>query len=145
MGSLYTFIILKFGRLPMQHENGISNSSFDEIEVLLSNLNNQDKSCFQLNQHEGTLTIAGGNNSRVIVVFSNHKAGNDAQWGKLIDPTYLGQELDIDISINGEINPEPLYLTVSKQMAYEVISYFIKNRKFPQNLMWKGDMSQITG
>jgi hypothetical protein len=106
-------------------------------------MDNDMRTGFTLELSSGILAVVGGNQGRVIVSFNGRRREKDFRWGRLVDPQYISSKEEIAISAEGEINHEPLYLTVPKETAFQVTSFFLAHDSFPEELTWQGNMTNV--
>jgi hypothetical protein len=112
----------------------------DQLREVIEALNNSNRTALNLHLDIGTLTIVGGNKGRVVVGFQGTGKYDQAQYGRLIDPSVVDQNADIEISAEGNYSYEPLGTTVTKDIAIEVATYFLEHEALPEGLRWKGRM-----
>jgi hypothetical protein len=115
-------------------------SSQDVIKAIAS-LNNENLTGAVLSLDDGILFIYGGNQGRVWVTFQGRSTNREKRFGTLMDDSYTLEDGEIDISVDGEVNPIPLHGTVTKEIATEVAIYFLEHRIIPADVVWAGNMS----
>ncbi len=114
----------------------------DQVKDWINALNNKDRSYFFL-QHEeiSEFTIWGGKEDRVAFYFEQNQY--QSYWGKLIDPELQNSDEEIELILGEKTEVLPLYLTVPKQHAIDVLNHFLIHHTFPKNLMWAGRMDKF--
>lgn len=114
----------------------------DQIAEWINALNNNNRSYFFL-QHEeiSEFTIWGGKADRVALYFEQDQT--QSYWGKLIDSTLEDSDEEIELSMGEKTEALPLYLTVPKQLAIDVLIYFLNYQTFPDGLSWAGRMDKF--
>jgi hypothetical protein len=122
--------------------NLINDPSPQQLQEIIALLNNEERTVLNLHKDAGTLSILGGNAGRVVVSFHNyeHAASDSFRWGKLIDTKVSNHESEVEISVNGTISVESLRTTVSKDVAVQVVNYYLANGVIPDGLIWEGRM-----
>lgn len=90
---------------------------------------------------DGLLQVFGGKEERVFLSFTDGTTLASSR-GKLVDPDYVSVKKKIKISFGGELTWIPFYLTVTKEMAKQVVLYFINHQTLPKGLTWEGNMSK---
>ncbi|MEO8610867.1 MAG: hypothetical protein ABI690_23420 [Chloroflexota bacterium] len=130
-------------RYEIGHERFVvSHPSVADIKSCIDQMDNDIRTGFTLELPSGILALAGGNRDRVVVGFNGRRREKSFRWGRLVDPQCIGSNEEIAISAEGEINHEPLYLTVSKETAFQVASFFLGHDAFPEELTWDGNMNK---
>lgn len=114
--------------------------SEEDIVHAIESLNNRERTGVILSLKSTILFIYGGNQDRVWLSFNERKPDGGRRSGTLADPNYTETDGEIDISIDGEVNPFPLDATVTKEVAIEVAVYFWEHSDVPHNLMWYGNI-----
>ena len=114
----------------------------DQIAEWINALNNRDRSYFFL-QHEeiSEFTIWGGKSDRVAFYFEQDQT--QSYWGKLIDPALEESNEEIALSMGEKTELLPLHLTIPKQLAIDVLIYFLTYQTFPDDLTWTGRMDKF--
>jgi len=114
----------------------------DQVTEWIYALNNGDRSYFFL-QHEeiSEFTIWGGKENRVAFYFEQDQY--KSYWGKLIDAALKDSDDEIELSMGEKTEVLPLYLTVTKERAIDVLTHFLSHQTFPEDSVWAGRMDKF--
>lgn len=132
-------------QLSFDHQSNqytVENPSMEQVEICILSLDNASHVYCAINLPEGDLSICGGVEDRVLVIFQ-HNDPDNLQWGKLIDPNLSSEDGKIQIRyLGGGITEEELQFTVTKADALWLASYYLENDTLPRGLAWQGSMEK---
>ncbi len=111
----------------------MSNPPVETVRAWLGALDHERRTCFHIKTDAGRLSIARGERGRVAVSF---RAQGQRIPLRLRDPFHPDGTRQSVRVYSGSSDSVPLHLTVSENMALDVVRYFIDHRCIPDGLEW---------
>lgn len=127
-------------KLYINDHEGIDEPTAADIYAWMEALNSAYPHTFYVELDAGTIAISHVNAERVQFAFSSYQGKNHWLRGWLTDPAYTQADGEIEYLIGEQVNTAPLYLTVPRETAAEVATYYLEYEALPDGLTWQGRM-----